>query len=100
MNELENELIAHRVVRYKLTIPEGLTSEQIVERLREDDVLIGDVKEIPREGSLMPDTYYFERGDTRHVDSVAHGEDAGEGGRGDLEGARAGSADQVAMAKW
>ena len=62
---IENELIAHRVVRYKLTIPEGLTSEQVVDRLREDTVLTGDVREPPREGSLMPDTYYFERGDTR-----------------------------------
>jgi UPF0755 protein len=65
MNDIENELVAHHVVRYKLTIPEGLTSEQIVQRLRDDTVLIGDIKEPPREGSLMPDTYYFERGDTR-----------------------------------
>ncbi len=65
MNDIENELIAHRVVRYKLTIPEGLTSEQVVDRLREDTVLTGDIRETPREGSLMPDTYYFERGDTR-----------------------------------
>ena len=65
MNDIESELVAHRVVRYKLTIPEGLTSDQIVQRLRDDTVLIGDIKESPREGSLMPDTYYFERGDTR-----------------------------------
>jgi UPF0755 protein len=65
MNDIENELIAHRVVRYKLTVPEGLTSEQVVDRLREDTVLSGDIREPPREGSLMPDTYYFERGDTR-----------------------------------
>jgi UPF0755 protein len=65
MNDVENELIAHRVVRYKLTVPEGLTSEQVVDRLREDTVLTGDVREVPREGSLMPDTYYFERDDTR-----------------------------------
>ncbi len=65
MNDIENELVAHRVVRYKLSIPDGLTSEQIAERLRDDPVLIGDIKEPPREGSLMPDTYYFERGDTQ-----------------------------------
>src|SRR5580698_10235842 len=67
MNDIENELVAHRVVMYKLTIPEGLTSEQIVQRLREDEVLAGDVKEAPREGSLMPDTYAFERGYTRQA---------------------------------
>ena len=65
MNDIENELIAHRVIRYKITIPEGLTSEQVVDRLHEDTVLTGDIREPPREGSLMPDTYYFERGDTR-----------------------------------
>ena len=67
MNEIESELAARRVVQHKLTVPEGLTSEQIVERLRDDDVLAGDVKEVPREGSLMPETYYFERGDTRQA---------------------------------
>ena len=65
MNEIESLLAAHHVVQHKLTVPEGLTSEQIVQRLRDDDVLVGDIKEIPREGSLMPDTYYFERGDSR-----------------------------------
>ncbi|RBP10608.1 UPF0755 protein [Roseiarcus fermentans] len=65
MNEIESLLASHKVVRHKITIPEGLTSDQIVGRLRDDDVLVGDIKETPREGSLMPDTYYFERGDTR-----------------------------------
>jgi cell division protein YceG involved in septum cleavage len=45
--------------------PQGVTSEQVVERLREDPVLIGEIEEIPPDGSLEPDTYYFERGDTR-----------------------------------
>jgi UPF0755 protein len=65
MNDIEGLLASHKVVRHKITLPEGLTSEQIVERLHDDDVLVGDLKETPREGSLMPDTYYFERGDTR-----------------------------------
>ncbi len=65
MNEIEALLASHKVVRHKITFPEGLTSEQIVQRLRDDEVLVGDIKETPREGSLMPDTYYFERGDTR-----------------------------------
>jgi UPF0755 protein len=65
MLDVERDLIGHRVVRYKLTIPKGLTSEQVVERLREDPVLIGEIGEIPPDGSLEPDTYYFERGETR-----------------------------------
>jgi UPF0755 protein len=68
LRQVEAELIAHKVVQHKLTIPEGLTSDQVVERLRDDDVLDGDVKEPPREGSLLPDTYLFERGDTRQAE--------------------------------
>ena len=68
LRQVESELIAHKVVQHKLTIPEGLTSDQVVERLRDDDVLIGEIKEPPREGSLLPDTYLFERGDTRQAE--------------------------------
>ena len=67
MRDVEEMLARHRVVRHKLTIPEGLTSEQIVDRLRESDLLIGDIRETPREGSLYPDTYVFERGDSRNT---------------------------------
>jgi UPF0755 protein len=54
-----------RVVAHQLTVPEGLTSEQIVARLLDDDTLTGNIKEIPREGTLLPDTYNFTRGVTR-----------------------------------
>ena len=58
-------IVDGRVVAHQLTVPEGLTSEQIVARLLDDDVLTGNIKEIPREGSLLPDTYNFNRGITR-----------------------------------
>jgi UPF0755 protein len=58
-------IVEGRVVSHQLTIPEGLTSEQIVARLGDDDILTGNIKEIPREGSLLPDTYNFTRGVTR-----------------------------------
>jgi UPF0755 protein len=58
-------IVEGRVVAHQLTVPEGLTSEQIVARLLDDDVLSGNIKEIPREGSLLPDTYNFTRGITR-----------------------------------
>ena len=67
MREVEDMLAHHRVVKHKLPVPEGLTSEQIVQRLRDSDLLVGDIKETPREGSLYPDTYVFERGESRNV---------------------------------
>lgn len=54
-----------RQVQHAITFPEGLTSEQIVGRLNENDILTGEIGEIPAEGSLLPDTYKFERGATR-----------------------------------
>ena len=58
-------LISGRSIQHSLTIPEGLTSEQIVQRVNENEVLVGDVREIPKEGLLAPDTYKFSRGMTR-----------------------------------
>ncbi len=56
-----------RSVLTKITIPEGLTSFQIVERLKADQSLIGEIKEIPAEGSLLPDTYQLPRGSSRQT---------------------------------
>jgi UPF0755 protein len=50
---------------HALTIPEGLTSLQIVDRLRDEPLLTGDVKSTPPEGSLLPETYNFMRGASR-----------------------------------
>ncbi len=58
-------IIENKVVQHSLTIPEGLTSEQIVAKLLETDALSGQIKEIPREGTLLPETYKFTRGMTR-----------------------------------
>lgn len=60
------ELIAEgRAVLYKVTLPEGLTSQQIVERLRNEEHLTGEITAIPPEGSLMPATYSFSKGKAR-----------------------------------
>lgn len=58
-------MIDGKVVQHQLTLAEGLTSEQIVARLLENQLLTGNVKEIPREGSLLPESYRFTRGTSR-----------------------------------
>jgi UPF0755 protein len=58
-------IVEGKVVQHAVTIPEGLTSEQIVTRLSENDVFAGAVREMPREGTLLPETYKFPRGTTR-----------------------------------
>jgi UPF0755 protein len=53
-------------IQHAITIPEGLTSEQIVGRLTDNEALSGDIAAVPPEGSLLPDTYKFERGFPRN----------------------------------
>lgn len=62
MREVIDTLVSGRQILHGITIPEGLTSEQIVDRLRANDLLLGDIGEIPPEGSLLPETYKFARG--------------------------------------
>lgn len=65
MAEIMDTMVSGRGILYAITIPEGLTSEQIVARLLSEDILVGDVSAIPPEGALLPETYKFTRGDTR-----------------------------------
>ncbi|HKA75449.1 MAG TPA: endolytic transglycosylase MltG [Xanthobacteraceae bacterium] len=65
LRDVVDTLIEGKVIQHQVTIPEGLTSEQIVARVLEQDVLSGPVKEIPKEGTLLPETYRFTRGTTR-----------------------------------
>ncbi len=47
-----------------VTIPEGLPSVVVQERLMAASGLVGDVA-VPIEGTVLPDSYSFQRGDTR-----------------------------------
>ena len=58
-------IVEGKVVQHAVTIAEGLTSEQILARLAENEIFAGTVREIPREGTLLPETYKFPRGTTR-----------------------------------
>jgi UPF0755 protein len=65
LRDVVDTLVEGKVIQHHVTVPEGLTSEQIVARLLENDVLGGGLKEIPKEGTLLPETYRFTRGTTR-----------------------------------
>src|SRR5438876_10645356 len=65
LRETIDTIVEGKVVQHAFTIPEGLTSEQIVARLAEVDFLAGNIREIPKEGTLLPETYNFPRGTTR-----------------------------------
>jgi UPF0755 protein len=65
LRDVIGTIVEGKVVQHAVTIPEGLTSEQIVTRLSDNDIFSGAVREMPREGTLLPETYKFPRGTTR-----------------------------------
>lgn len=54
-----------RTVIRKLTIPEGLTTAQVLQRLNAAEGLEGEITTEPEEGSLLPATYPYTWGDSR-----------------------------------
>ncbi|MBB1090497.1 endolytic transglycosylase MltG [Rhodopseudomonas palustris] len=65
LRDVIGTIVEGKVVQHTVTIPEGLTSEQIVARLSENNIFSGSLREIPREGTLLPETYKFPRGTMR-----------------------------------
>jgi UPF0755 protein len=65
MREVLEVLGEGKSVQYKVTVPEGLTTQQIIDRLKAEETLTGDVETIPAEGAILPETYGIEKGMTR-----------------------------------
>ena len=60
-------LVGGRTFAHRITLPEGLTSAEIVALIGEAEALSGEIAEVPAEGSLLPETYLYSRGDSREA---------------------------------
>jgi len=58
-------LVNHEAIQHRITIAEGLTVAMTIRIIEADPILTGEITKIPPEGSLLPETYLFERGVTR-----------------------------------
>lgn len=67
MSRIVNMIAEGDVIAHTVTIPEGLTSRQIVNRLLEETILSGSIREVPPEGTLLPETYQVTRGTERQA---------------------------------
>ncbi len=65
MAEVFNIIASGRVVTYKLTVPEGWTSEMAAARMRTHDAMAGAILAIPPEGTVIANTHLFARGKNR-----------------------------------
>jgi UPF0755 protein len=67
MRQIVDMIAVGDVIEHTVTVPEGLTSKQIVTRLMGESLLTGTVREVPPEGTLLPETYNVSRGTDRQV---------------------------------
>ncbi len=59
--------IANGEVSYrKITLPEGLTTQQMLELIEGEKMLSGEITMTVKEGELLPETYTFTRGDSKN----------------------------------
>jgi len=65
MGSIAKILVEGKSIQHKLTVAEGLTSDMVLKLVQADPVLLGDAGPAPEEGSLLPETYLFTRGETR-----------------------------------
>ncbi len=65
LRDVIDKLSSGDTVLHTLTIPEGLTSREILALVKAEPLLTGEVDAVPPEGSLLPETYAFSRGDSR-----------------------------------
>ena len=67
MEQVLDLISGGKAILHRVTVAEGLTSRQVVEILRDTEVLMGEIDEIPPEGALAPETYFVQRGETRQA---------------------------------
>ena len=63
-SEVLSILTGGKTVQRMVTVPEGMPSIMVYERLMANDRLTGDIP-IPAEGSILPDSYAFQKGEAR-----------------------------------
>ncbi|MEZ5829743.1 MAG: endolytic transglycosylase MltG [Dongiaceae bacterium] len=69
-------MIAGKSITHRLTIPEGLTAREVLDLVSKEPLLDGPLPpDWPAEGTLLPETYTFLRGESR-VSMVARMRDA------------------------
>ncbi|MBS0360471.1 MAG: endolytic transglycosylase MltG [Proteobacteria bacterium] len=64
LSQILSDLANGRVVRRFVSAPEGWTSQMVIDAVNATPLLTGSV-ETPPEGSILPDSYQYQRGDDR-----------------------------------
>ena len=65
MEQAIKKLSSGDIVYRKITLPEGLTTAQMLDIINNEQFLSGKITEMVSEGELLPETYSFTRDDTK-----------------------------------
>lgn len=61
-------LEAGKAIQYRIAVPEGLTTVEVLALVADHPDLTGELPDpLPTEGTLLPETYFFDRGTSRVV---------------------------------
>jgi len=63
--EVMGVIVSGKTISYPLTVPEGLESREVIALLMAEAKLTGELGAPPPEGTILPETYHFTRGDER-----------------------------------
>ena len=65
MHQVLDTLVEGKVSLMSVLVQPGLTSQQVVDKLKADPNLVGDIAQVPEEGTLLPETYRMSKGMSR-----------------------------------
>lgn len=60
-----DSLVEGKTVVHRMTVPEGYTTQQVLDMVENEDKLQGKIPPDIKEGELLPETYYYSRDDSR-----------------------------------
>jgi len=65
LKDILEKLTSEKVMMHQLTLPEGLTTAQMLALIEQNEFLSGDISEDVNEGEILPETYTFAKGELR-----------------------------------
>ena len=66
LKDILEKLTSGKVIMHKLTLPEGLTSAQMLALIDKNELLSGKITQSVSEGELFPETYAFAKGESKN----------------------------------
>lgn len=64
--DLFEKISGGKVLMYRLTLPEGLTTREMLSLIDENPLLAGEITQDVEEGALLPETYTFSKGTSKN----------------------------------